>query len=105
MKIIPTGHRVLVSLEPIEEKSKGGILLTTEDRKQMYQKAMTEATVEALGINAFKAFDDGIPWCKVGDKVLITKYCGEDREDPDNGMTYRVINDEDILAILEDNHE
>lgn len=102
MKIIPTGHRILVSLKPVEEQSSGGIVLTTSVNKDREQKAMTEATVVSFGINAYKAFDDGDPWCKVGDKVLITKYCGEDREDPDTGIVYRVINDDDVLAILED---
>jgi len=102
MKIIPTGHRVLVALKPIEETSKGGIVITMEHNREREQRAMTEATVVSLGPNAYKAFDDGKPWCKKGDKVLVTKYCGEDREDPETGMMYRVVNDDDILAILED---
>lgn len=107
MKIHPAGHRVLVRLknERInEEKTDSGIIVKIKDAKtvEAEQYATQEAIIEELGINAYKAFDSGEPWCKVGDTVLIAKYSGENREDPESGVIYRVINDEDVIAILED---
>lgn len=96
--IVPAGHRVLIRPEVVEEKTQGGIILaaTTKDRDQ---QATMRGTVEAVGINAWKAFDDGQPWAKVGDKVVFRKYAGEVIKDGD--IEYRVINDEDILSTIE----
>lgn len=106
MKWIPAGHRVLVKLKEIEKveekKSKGGIVLEIVDSSQhrREQFATTDAYVMALGQNAYKGFDDGKPWCKVGDLVKIAKYAGENIEDEDTGIIYRVINDEDVFVVL-----
>lgn len=108
MKIKPAGHRVLVRLKEtskeLEEKSEGGIIVEVKDNDKVEaeQRATQEAYVERLGFTAFKAFDDGEPWCKVGDLVIITRYSGEDREDPKSGEVYRIINDEDVIAIIEE---
>lgn len=100
MKIRPAGHRVLVRLKQIKE-SKGKIVLP-DHVKENHQHATQEAYVEALGITAYKGYDQGSPWCKVGDLVLIAKYSGEDRVDENTGEVYRIINDEDVFAILEE---
>lgn len=102
MKLRPTGHRVLVRLLMAEEKSSGGIIVMRESDRDRHTKGMQEATVMELGSNAYKAFDDGHPWCAVGEKVMIAKYSGEDRKDPATGEIYRIINDEDVFAIIEE---
>ena len=50
--------------------------------------------------NAWKAFDGGEPWAKVGDRVAFAKYGGFKIEDPDTKEVYRLLNDEDITAII-----
>lgn len=97
MAIVPAGHRVLIKPEIVEEKTSGGIILaqTTKDREQ--QATMRGVVVE-VGENAWKAFDDGRPWAKVGDKVVFRKYAGEKVPEGDN--EYRVVNDEDILCVI-----
>lgn len=97
MAIVPAGHRVLIKPEIVEEKTSGGIILaqTTKDREQ--QATMRGVVVE-VGENAWKAFDDGRPWAKVGDKVVFRKYAGE--KIPEGDEEYRVVNDEDVLAII-----
>lgn len=101
----PAGHRVLVRLKLEEEVkevvSKGGIITEIKDNKIIEREkyATQEAHVVTLGMTAFKAFDDGEAWCKTGDLVLICKYSGDDRKDPDTGDIYRIINDEDIMAV------
>lgn len=104
LKITPVGHRVLVKLSPVEEeeKSEGGIIIASGAPRDARRRATQEATVVKLGANAFKDFSDGEPWCSVGDLVLIAKYSGEDREDKETGDIFRIINDEDIFAIVEE---
>lgn len=97
MKFEPCGHRVLVLPDVVEEKTAGGIILaqTTKDRDQ---QATMRGTVIKVGINAWKAFDDGLPWAQEGDRVVFRRYAGEVVKDGDT--EYRVINDEDCLCII-----
>lgn len=94
--ITPAGHRVLVKPDPLEEKSKGGILLPNDERKE---KAQIVGTVIAIGKTAWKAFDDGEPWCKVGDKVYFAQYGGYLVRDTETDEEFRLLNDEDICAV------
>jgi co-chaperonin GroES (HSP10) len=89
----------LILPDVVEEKTAGGIILaqTTKDRDQ---QATMRGTVAKVGINAWKAFDDGTPWAKEGDKVVFRKYAGEVIKDGDT--EYRVTNDEDILAVIKE---
>ncbi|OHD28153.1 MAG: hypothetical protein A2Y38_15590 [Spirochaetes bacterium GWB1_59_5] len=99
MQYSPCGHRVLILPEVVEEKTSGGIILapTTQQRDQ---QATMRGTVAAIGVNAWKAFDDGTPWAKEGDRVMFRRYAGEIIKDGD--AEYRVINDEDILAVIKE---
>lgn len=104
MKLRPCGHRILVSLPLLEEEEKtdSGIIIANKANAEVRSKSMQQATVEMLGHTAFKDFGDGKPWVKVGDTVMIAKYSGEDQVDKEDGKIYRIINDEDIFAIIED---
>lgn len=95
--IEPSGHRVLIFPDQIDEKTAGGIILSavTKDRDQ---QATMRGTVAVVGKNAWKAFDDGSPWAKEGDRVVFRKYAGEVIKDGDK--EYRVVNDDDILAVI-----
>ena len=97
--ISPAGHRVLVKVDEVEKVTKGGIIITDTiaDRKQ---EAGIYGTVVAVGPTAWKAFDDGIPWAAVGDKVAFAKYGGFIIEDPNTGDHYRLLNDEDVVAVI-----
>ena len=96
----PCGHRLIVKLLRPEEKSQGGIIfIDTEKTKYASEKA----EVIQVGKQAFKVFDNGEPWCKVGDIVLIAKYSGRQMEE--NGFVYRIINDEDVFLRWENNNE
>ena len=94
IKIKPLGDRVLV--EPIEEKEvkKGGIIIpdTAKEKPQ-------EGKVVALGTGKTK--DDGSKEAfevKKGDTVLISKYGGT--EIKLDGKEYKILNADDILAIV-----
>jgi co-chaperonin GroES (HSP10) len=108
MKIEPAGHRVIVKPDPlseIEEKEmqrfqelqKSGFEIADSDKKRK-QSAVAIGELVAIGRTAWRAFDDGEPWAKVGDKVHFAKYGGYVTEE--DGVQYRVLNDEDITAIV-----
>lgn len=107
-KVKPVGFRVLVRLkdvcEDLETKSESGLIIEVKSRQKikLEKRATQEAYVVELGPTAFKAFDQGEPWCKVGDCVLITKYSGDDLDDIEEGKIYRIINDRDIEAVFPD---
>ena len=91
----PLGDRVLV--EPVEEKEvkKGGIIIpdTAKEKPQ-------EGIVRVLGTG--KTDDEGKKVAfevKVGDRVLVSKYGGT--EIKIDGKEYKILNSDDILAVLE----
>lgn len=103
MKIQPAGYRVLVAMDSIEEVSKGGIVLARDSRERD-QSTVETGTVVALGPQAFKELGDGTPWCEPGDKVRIRRYSGANDADlyKETGIMYRIVNDDDILATIEE---
>jgi chaperonin GroES len=91
----PLGDRVLV--EPVEEKEvkKGGIIIPDTAKEKP-----TEGLIVALGTG--KTDDNGkkVPFeVKKGDRVLISKYGGT--EVKLNGKEYKILNSDDILAMVE----
>lgn len=94
--IVPVGHRVLVKPLPLEKQSKGGIILSHDERKE---KAQVRGTVVSIGPTAWKAFDNGEPWAAVGDEVWFAQYGGYLVRDPETDEEYRLLNDEDVCAV------
>jgi chaperonin GroES len=95
LNLKPLGDRVLV--EPVEEKElkKGGIIIPDSAKEKP-----TEGVVRALGTG--KTDDNGkkIPFeVKVGDRVLVSKYGGT--EVKLEGKEYKLLNSDDILAIVD----
>jgi chaperonin GroES len=95
LNIRPLGDRILV--EPAEEKEvkKGGIIIPDSAK----EKPM-ESVVVALGTG--KTDDNGkkVPFeVKKGDRVLVSKYGGT--EIKLDGKEYKILNAEDILAVLD----
>jgi len=95
--IEPVGHRVLVFPTVVEEVTKGGIILTAEIRDRDQAGAETGVVV-AVGPDAWKLDIYKKPWAAVGDSVCFARYAGKTIEGVD-GKKYRLMNDEDILAI------
>jgi chaperonin GroES len=95
MNLKPLGDRVLV--EPVEEKEvkKGGIIIPDSAKEKP-----TEGIIVALGTG--KTDDEGkkVPFeVKKGDRVLVSKYGGT--EVKLNGKEYKILNSDDILAVIE----
>lgn len=98
--IQPLDMRVLVKPDPVEAKTAGGIIIP-ESTKEMQRFATVKATLITVGVNAWAearshpAFTAPAP----GDRVLIAKYGGVELKG-DDGAEYRILNDEDITALL-----
>jgi len=99
--IEPAGHRVLVIPDKTEEVTEGGIILTQTTRDQEGQ-AQIFGKLVAVGKTAWKSFDDGDSWAVVGDRVAFAKYGGFIIKDPVTRIEYRLLNDEDICAVIKE---
>lgn len=99
--INPLDMRVLVRPDPVEEVSKGGIIIIP-DAVEKEKYAQVKATLIAVGVNAWAeakthpAFTAPEP----GARVMIAKYGGVLVKGSD-GEEYRIMNDEDVTAVLE----
>ena len=95
LNVRPLGDRILVEAVEEKETKKGGIIIPdTAKEKPM------ESIVIALGTG--KTDDNGkkVPFeVKKGDRVLVSKYGGT--EVKIDGKEYKILNAEDILAVLE----
>ena len=90
----PQGHRVLLKIHKVEEKTDGGIILPDELREKL-TTAHLDATVLAMGESAFAA---NYLKPKIGDVVKIVRYAGNLYDGEDKEPT-RIVNDEDIVAV------
>jgi len=94
VNVKPLGDRVLLEICEVSEQVKGGIVIpdTAKEKPQEFK-------VIALGTG--KTDDNGkkVPFdVKVGDIVLTSRYGGT--EVKVNDKEYKVVNSEDILAIV-----
>lgn len=93
----PAGYRVLVRPDPIDKRTKGGILLP-ETARDDHGRAQTLGTLVALGPFAWDRYPRH--WAKPGDRVLFAKYGGLHLRGTD-GADYRMLNDEQITAVVD----
>lgn len=102
MNLEVVGHRVLIDPEvpkdTVEDGALAGFKIVGES-VQREKAATTKGKIVGIGNNAWKAFDNGEPWAKVGDIVYFAKYGGKWIK-ADDGKEYVVINDEDCQAIV-----
>ncbi|MEW6574672.1 MAG: co-chaperone GroES [Bacillota bacterium] len=93
--IRPLGERVVVKPLPMEEVTKGGIVLP-DTAKEKPQKG------EVTAVGPGRLLDNGqrVPIdLKVGDKVLYSKYAGN--EIKLDGEEYLILRESDILGVIE----
>jgi chaperonin GroES len=99
--IQPLDLRVLVLPDPVETKTAGGIILP-DATKEKEKFATMNGTLIAVGVNAWEeaaARSSGFVKPVPGDRVLISKYGGV-MLTGDDGKEYRIMNDDDITALL-----
>jgi len=101
--IVPSGHRVLVKADTVDEKI-GSIFLAVET-KERRQNEQVIGTIVAIGKTAWLAFDKGEPWAEVGQRVFYARNGGWKITDPDSKEQFILLNDEDVCATLEKGEE
>ena len=96
--IQPVEFKVLVKVDELEEVTEGGIIIP-EDVRAKEALAIANATLIAVGGNAFTEpnWKGLIP--QPGMRVIIAKYSGNLLKGSD-GVEYRLCSDKDIAAIL-----
>jgi co-chaperonin GroES (HSP10) len=96
--ILPTEFNVLVLPDPVEEVTKGGIILT-DPTKESDKHAAVEGTLVAISPLAFTYEDwEDVHKPKVGQKVIYARYAGN-LFDGNDGKEYRLLKDKDLLAV------
>lgn len=102
----PYGHRVLLQVRRVFEKSKGGIVLA-ETTQETEQWNMQVAKLIAVGPLAFKRRDTGEAWpegvwASIGDFVRIPRWGGDrwsvDMNDGGKPVTVVLLADSDLLG-------
>lgn len=96
IKLRPLSNRVLAQRLEAEETLKGGIILPDSAKKK-------QETAKVVAIGPGKKDKDGkiIPMpVKVGDKILLEKYSGQEVTLDD--QEYVIIRADDIIAIIEE---
>lgn len=94
MKLVPLGDRVVLKQLEAEETTKGGIILASAA-----QEKPQEAEVVAVGPGGVVDGKEVTMQVKVGDKVIYSKYAGN--EIKIDGEEYKIVRQDDILAIVE----
>jgi chaperonin GroES len=92
--IRPLADRVVLKQLEAEEKTKGGIILTSQSKEKPQ-----EAEVIAVGPGAVVDGKTVPMQVKIGDKVIYSKYAGS--EVKVGGEEVIIIKENDILAVVE----
>jgi co-chaperonin GroES (HSP10) len=121
-KVTVVGPRVLIKKDPVQDKSAGGIIISSEQQKKLERLGQAEGTVLQIGHTCFKDSEMidvqttkpdgsvvtervGRSWCKVGDRVIFQRHAGmriPDTLSPDGYVEDLVIVlDQDIVAVIE----
>lgn len=94
MNIQPLGDRVLIKVLETEEITASGIVLPDSAKEK-------KAEGEVVAVGPGRRDDNGqiVPLeVKVGDRVLISKYGGDDVEL--EGVEYKIVKEDDVLAVV-----
>ncbi len=98
-KISPVEYKILILPDTVEEMMASG-LWVPETAREKEQLGQVVGTLVAVGGNTFSDWGDGRK-PKVGDRVYFAKYAGYVIKGKDR-REYRIANDKDIAAIIEE---
>lgn len=93
MKLVPLADRVVLKQSTPEEKTKSGIILTSQTQEKPQQ-----AEVVAVGPGGVVDGKEVTMNVSVGDKVIYSKYAGTEVELDDE--EYIIVKQNDILAVI-----
>lgn len=94
MSLRPLGDRIIIKRVEAEETTKGGIILTSTAKEKPQI-----AEVISVGPGIFVDGKEVKMEVKPGDKVLFSKYSGN--EVKFEGEEYTILSQSDILAVIE----
>lgn len=94
MKLVPLADRVVLKQSTPEEKTKSGIILTSQSQEKPQQ-----AEVVAVGPGGLVDGKEVTMNVKPGDMVIYSKYAGNEVKLDDE--EYIIVKQSDILAIVE----
>ena len=94
MKLVPLGDRVVLKQYEAEEKTKSGLILASKT-----QEKPQEAEVIAVGPGGVVDGKEVTMQVKAGDKVIYSKYSGNEVKLGDE--EYIIVRQNDILAVVE----
>jgi co-chaperonin GroES (HSP10) len=92
-------YNCLVLPDPVEEVTKGGIILaqTTQEKKKYETQRATFIMASGLAFS-----DPNWPVVPIpGDRVYVTRHSGFFHKG-DDGLDYKIVNDKDIVAKLKE---
>jgi co-chaperonin GroES (HSP10) len=91
---------IVVELDPIEEVTKGGIILPG-DKVERDKLAYEEGTLVAVSPFAFSyaEWPEDAEKPQIGNRVLIERYAGLLREK--DGRNFRILKDKSLVAVIE----
>lgn len=96
----PVDVRLVVQPDDATKVSKGGVIMP-DTVQQKEQFASTKATVIAVGDNVGADWGENARKPQPGERILMAQYAGTNVKGADD-KDYRVINDEDVCAILKE---
>jgi chaperonin GroES len=98
--LTPLEFFVVVELDPTEQKTPGGIILTSQTA-EADKLATQEGTLIAVSPHAFSYADNWPEGSKpeVGARVLFKRFAGHLHKR--NERDYRLLNDKDVVAVVE----
>lgn len=96
--IRPVDLNVLVRMDPVKEKTSGGVILPEAHADLAAQRDIEVTFIEA-GKSCFKDWEAG---CRPepGDRVIISRHAGMEVKGRTDGQTYRILSDVDVRAII-----
>lgn len=116
LRIMPAGHKILIKVErpeltrKIKRDDGEEVELEIASDERLAQSGVDVAEIVEVGPTAWQAFRlvdhngkevNGPPWAKKGDKVLYVASAGRFFKHPETGEDcYKIIQDEDIRAVL-----
>lgn len=103
----PMEFNVVVELDPVEEKTAGGIILV-RDHVEREKLGAEEGTLVAVSPLAF-GYVKPEEWAeasppRIGQRVMIKRYDGILRDHEVDGVkrSYRIVPDKSIVAVIEE---
>lgn len=98
--LVPVEYNIVVRMDPVEEKTKGGIIML-DNIKDRDKLAADEGVIVAASPLAFgyAEWPEGARIPRVGDRILMAQFDGRIWER--GGVTYRLIKDKSVIAVVE----